>query len=307
MSRIIENYLFIDRNEIPILTGKNFILDENKELQEIGKSSKGITGSFKETNTPSAILFFYQKTDTSVLTEWREAKEKESSSPFVTQNFGFLTNQVTYYQVNLDFSKDILEMFQKMEDFNPFFWTKVDPINSKNPFAYFYLNGYPQFSYEGAVNGALIFDFFHSWYNRIDNKDVFRLKFGETSLIENKIFEGYYSVTDNVEYETGPPPKKVEVMVRNEIGSQKNKIKFFKDEVFNYTKETQTNGNITVVLTPLYKKTVDISNTLKIVESIKLIDFSEKDIIPYFKKIEKTEPSKNLILEKGVLRDNFWL
>ena len=168
---------------------------ETKKTKDLKNST--IPGTLKNNINPLLVLFYYENTDSKILTEFFESSNgenletgKKDDSIFEGEDIDF-----KFGFVNLDSEPEILKTFQVMNGLNPFSWAKIefDPISrtfEKYPFIIFYYNTLPQFMYEGAVDSQTIKLEFKNWRKElieIENKEMIKIK--ERELTK----EGYFT------------------------------------------------------------------------------------------------------------------
>ncbi len=168
---------------------------ETNKTKDLKNSTLPCT--LKNNINPMLVLFYYETTDSKILTEFFESSnggdlEKGSKDDSIFEGedtefkFGF---------VNLDSEPEILKTFQVLNGLNPFSWAKIeiDPVTKTfetYPFIIFYYNTLPQFLYEGMVDSRTIKSEFKNWRKElieVENKEMIEIKSKELTK------EGYFT------------------------------------------------------------------------------------------------------------------
>lgn len=274
MSYKIESYTFL--KGLDTLKSSDFHTTKNIQgtsIQIFNLRTSYIKGSLKFLKDPAAILFYYNNTDNVFLKKWAETNSINTN--------GAYTNNVKYYHVNLDYETELKNTFENIEESNPFFWTKI-PIQNNKPFVLFYLDTYPQFTYNGTFNPYLITEYFDKYKEKVDNSDLFRNKLIRKEVFENKT--GYYLSLVDQDFSTIPG---VSIFLQDYLGSTKIQLQKYGTSygnIYEFNK-TKVGTNYSIDLLSINNKNDII--TLTNLNSEQMGYFKEIDLDK--KKIEKSK------------------
>ena len=178
---------------------------ETNKTKDLKKSILPCT--LKNYNNPILVLFYYENTQSKILTEFFESSSTENLESGNKDDSIFENDDVDFKFafVNLNSEPDILKTFQIMNGLNPFSWAKIelDPVTKTfetYPFIIFYYNTLPQFMYEGAVDSNTIKLEFKNWRKElieIENKEMIKIKERELTR------EGYFTALEDDKPEKG--------------------------------------------------------------------------------------------------------
>ena len=168
---------------------------ETNKTKDLKNSTLPCT--LKNNINPMLVLFYYETTDSKILTEFFESSNGgnlEQGSK-VDSIFEGEDTEFKFGFVNLDSEPEILKSFQILNGLNPFSWAKIelDPVTKTfetYPFIIFYYNTLPQFLYEGLVDSRTIKSEFKNWRKElieVENKEIIEIK--EKELTK----EGYFT------------------------------------------------------------------------------------------------------------------
>ena len=167
---------------------------ETNKTKDLKNSTLPCT--LKNVINPMLILFYYESTDSKILTEFFESSNSEELEPGSKDDSIFEGDDTEFKFgfVNLDSEPEILKTFQVLNGLNPFSWAKIeiDPVTKTfetYPFIIFYYNTLPQFLYEGLVDSETIKLEFKNWRKELvelENKESVETKERDLSR------EGYF-------------------------------------------------------------------------------------------------------------------
>lgn len=168
---------------------------ETNKTKDLKNSTLPCT--LKDNINPMLVLFYYETTDSKILTEFFESSNDGNLEPG-NKDDSIFEGEDTEFKfgfVNLDSEAEILKTFQVLNGLNPFSWAKIeiDPVTKTfetYPFIIFYYNTLPQFLYEGLVDSRTIKSEFKNWRKElieVENKEMIEIKSKELTK------EGYFT------------------------------------------------------------------------------------------------------------------